>query len=280
MNLKNIDYCLLKFRPSVVLGEQVNIGILFYFKEVSELKFIYPDSLARLSALFPNVDVNRIKKKLKNFKNRVVQFCKDKNNELLELGFDRIRDEYLLIPDDNSIFFSEQFSSTYQNKDAILKHYTDKYFSVYSHESINKKHSDEYLLSEFTKKINKKVSFGLSKRDYSIENKKGVSAKFDYAWQNGHINLIKPLSFDLKHKSSIQEKSVKWFGYLTQLEEIAEENNLLFNFLIAKPFDKELSGAYYEAVSILEEKNRIIKLIKEDDLDNYIEETESTIRPF
>ena len=198
----------------------------------------------------------------------------------MKLGFDCIRDEYLLIPDDNSLFFSEKISSAYQNKDAVIKHYTDKYFSVYYSAHQNKKHTDDYLLSEFTRKINNKVNPNLLKRDYSIENKKGVSAKFDYAWQNGHINLIKPLSFDLKHKSSIQEKSVKWFGYLTQLEDIAEENNLLFNFLIAKPSDNELSGAYNEAVSILEEKNKIIKLINEDELDNYIKETEATIRPF
>jgi hypothetical protein len=127
MTFKNVEYNLLKFRPSLVLDEQVNVGILIFLKEDSKLQFVYPNSLTRLTYLFPNIDLNWIKEKLEIFKNRVNQF---NINGLT--NFESIRDKHLLILDNNSFFFSNTINTRYINSgDGILKHYIEKYFSSY-----------------------------------------------------------------------------------------------------------------------------------------------------
>lgn len=128
MNLKNAKFSILKIRPSGVLDEQVNIGLLVFFENDRVLKFIYPQTLTRLKALFPKIDLDRIKTLLKNFENRVDEYNKKKK---LKLEFETIRDEHLLIPDDNSLFFFQEFDTVYNDKEALISHYTDRYFSSY-----------------------------------------------------------------------------------------------------------------------------------------------------
>ncbi len=108
------------------MDEQVNVGILIFLKEDSKLQFVYPNSLTRLTYLFPNIDLNWIKEKLETFKTGVNQF---NTNGLI--NFESIRDEHLLILDDNSLFFSNTINIKYTNSDGILKHYIEKYFSSY-----------------------------------------------------------------------------------------------------------------------------------------------------
>ena len=121
--MNQIEYSVLKFRPSAILDERVNIGLLILLNK--ELKFIYPKTLTRLKYLFPNVDLNRITEILESFENRVNQF------QLLDLDFESIRDNHLLRIDDNSIFFGSKLTTQTNNQDNFIKHYTDKYFSSY-----------------------------------------------------------------------------------------------------------------------------------------------------
>lgn len=118
----HIEYSILKLRPSAILDERVNIGLLILLNK--ELKFIYPKTLTRLKYLFPKVDVDRIKELLESFENRINQL---NNTELINLDFESIRDNHILIVDDNSIFFGDKLTTEGNN----IEHYTDKYFSVY-----------------------------------------------------------------------------------------------------------------------------------------------------
>ena len=124
--MNQIEYSVLKFRPSSILDERVNIGLLILLNK--ELKFIYPKTLTRLKYLFPNVDLNRITEILESFQAyEQLQF----QFELLDLDFESIRDNHLLIIDDNSIFFGSKLTTQTNNQDNFIKHYTDKYFSSY-----------------------------------------------------------------------------------------------------------------------------------------------------
>ena len=41
---KKFQYCVLKYRPSYLLDERVNVGLLFIFLEEQTIRFIYPSS--------------------------------------------------------------------------------------------------------------------------------------------------------------------------------------------------------------------------------------------
>ena len=55
------QYSVLKYRPSILLDERINIGLLFHFIEknefgnVSKFSFVFPSSLSRISKTFPNI---------------------------------------------------------------------------------------------------------------------------------------------------------------------------------------------------------------------------------
>lgn len=280
MSLQKFQYSLLKYCPSQLLGEQVNVGILFFFEGDNELKFIYPKALSRLSSLFGHINLNVFKDYFKALKKKVFLLSKDKAI-LRELTINDIIKNELFVPDSNSLFFGKVETAKYKDFRATLEHYHNQYFAPYFGTPDSEKHSDKYLLKTFSDKIVKKDSRfkSLAKRDYKVSNKRGIYTKFEYAWQNGSLNLIKPLSFDLVHKSSIQEKSVKWFGYVSQLEETARQKNLLFNFLVAKPRNKKLFNSFDDAISILEDKKGLVKMVYEENFDDYVEEVEKTIKP-
>lgn len=279
MNLKAFQYSLLKYCPSYALGEQVNVGIVFFFREDLELKFIFPTALSRLHSLFPNTDIRILKRYIKNINTKINALSKDKS--LLEKSIlGEVLKDNVLTPDSNSLYFDEIKTSKYTTIGQSLDHYYNSYFSVYHNQGKSLKHSDQYLIKHFSEKINTNKKFNtLFKRSVKVSNKRGIQTTFDFAWQNGHVNLIKPLSFDLIHKNSIQEKSVKWFGYVTQLETRAKAENLVFNFLVAKPSDRKLYKSYEEALTILEDKKEVVELVFEEKIDAYLEEAQDTIQP-
>lgn len=279
MNLKAFQYSLLKYCPSYALGEQVNVGIVFFFREDLELKFIFPTALSRLNSLFPNTDIRILKRYIKNINTKINALSKDKS--LLEKSIlEEVLKDNVLTPDSNSLYFDEIKTSKYTTIGQSLDYYYNSYFSVYHNQEKSLKHSDQYLIKHFSDKINTNKKFNtLFKRSVKVSNKRGIQTTFNFAWQNGHVNLIKPLSFDLIQKNSIQEKSVKWFGYVTQLEARAKAENLVFNFLIAKPSDKKLYKSYEEALTILEDKKEIVSLVFEEKIDAYLEEAQDTIQP-
>ena len=279
MNLKAFQYSLLKYCPSYALGEQVNVGIVFFFREDLELKFIFPTALSRLHSLFPNTDIRILKSYIKNINTKINVLAKDK--VLLEKSIlEEVLKDKVLTPDSNSLYFDEIKTSKYTTIGQSLEYYYNSYFSVYHTQEKSLKHSDQYLIKQFSNKINTNKKFNaLFKRSVKVSNKRGIQTTFDFAWRNGHVNLIKPLSFDLIQKNSIQEKSVKWFGYVTQLEARAKAENLIFNFLVAKPSNKALYKSYEEALTILEDKKEIVSLVFEEKIDAYLEEAQYTIQP-
>lgn len=277
-DLKPFEYCLLKYCPSYALGEQVNVGIFFFFKEELTLKFFFPEALSRLNSLFPATNINVLRTYFKNIQNKIKALSKDK--ELLKKSTLDDLHKLVLTPDSSSLFFERVRTSQYNTINNAITYYEKSYFDVYKHKTEEGKHSDQYLVKKFAEKIGQHRDFSaLFKREFRVTNKSGISAKFDFAWQNGHINLIKPLSFDLMHPSSIQDKSVKWFGFVAQLEETAKNNNLVFNFLVAKPTDKNLFESFEESISILEDKTGLVELVDEENLDKYLEEARETIKP-
>jgi Protein of unknown function (DUF3037) len=129
---KIFKYTLLKYRPSSVLDEQVNIGILFIFSEDNKIFFSYPKSLKRLSALFPDVDLMDIKRYL-----NAIQLKTNKlsNNELLlKTKADNFIEKEFFVADANSFFFSDFKVGVYETEaiEKMMTHFTNQYFVNYA----------------------------------------------------------------------------------------------------------------------------------------------------
>jgi Protein of unknown function (DUF3037) len=129
---KIFKYTLLKYRPSSVLDEQVNIGILFIFSEDNQVFFSYPEHLARLSALFPDVDLNDVKHYLSAIK---LKANKLSNKDLLtKTKMDDFIEKEFFVADANSFFFSDFKIGVYETEaiERMVTHFTNQYFVNYA----------------------------------------------------------------------------------------------------------------------------------------------------
>jgi Protein of unknown function (DUF3037) len=129
---KIFKYTLLKYRPSSVLDEQVNIGILFIFSDDNKVFFSYPKRLARLSALFPEVDLNDVKHYLSAIQLKANELSnKDLSTKTTKDNF--IENEFF-VADANSFFFSDFKIGVYETEaiEKMVTHFTNQYFVNYA----------------------------------------------------------------------------------------------------------------------------------------------------
>ena len=273
---KIFKYCLLKYRPSSVLDEQVNIGILFIFADDSKIQFSFPKSLSRLSALYPDIDLHDIKRYLSAFQARANKLS-DKNL-FLKATSDNLIDNEFMLADANSFFFSDFKVGVYESIDSIVKHFTNQYFAYYGDFSETGRKDDDYLVRKFTEGVKQFDKLPFYQRNVPLSNGR-VTANFDIAWQNGTTNFAKALSFDYVKAESIQRKAVQWFGEMVQLNMNNDLSNKRFDFWLGEPTNRQLFKPYEKAIAILETIPQNKRIIIEKDLNSYIEEAIETYKP-
>jgi squalene cyclase len=126
---KIFKFSLLKYRPSYLLDEQVNVGVLFLFIEDNKATFHFPKNLERLSALYPDVSEIDILFSLLEFEEKANKLTQ--NNTLKAVNLNTLIEKEFLIADANCFFFSDFKTGIYESSEKIVSHFTSKYFAVY-----------------------------------------------------------------------------------------------------------------------------------------------------
>ena len=106
-----------------------------------------------------------------------------------------------------------------------------------------------------------------------------VKTEFEYAWQNGTYNYVKPLNFDLADEGNISNKAFRLYGELTHLKEVVARNNGKIDLLISKPSKRALYKVYDRAVRVLEEIETNKEIIEEEHIRNYAEKAVESVVP-
>jgi hypothetical protein len=279
------QYTLLQYQHSLLLGERLNIGLLVVFPHLRKLYFRHPGNLKRLKAVYPQVPEQLLKNYFQGFNrkaellNRKPELFSDYNIENDPVGF--INSEFL-IADDSALQFSKtrtavQFSPSPED---VINQLYQLHLGLYEAEEEPKgQHNEAYLALQYKKLIREQnpelFSRKLIHENHVIE-KLGNHYQFDYAWQNGTFNLVKPVSFDLLKPESIVNKATRYFGEFTLLDEEAEAQGLRFDVLLAKPRQRQLFKSYDNALRLLE-KPRHVKLVEEAKLADYSQLTLSSL---
>ncbi len=273
---KQYFYTVLKYRPSYLLEEQVNIGLLFIFPGTEEIRFLYPTHLGRVSKLYPDADLPLLKRYLKTFE-RVA-----KKIQLAHYAEKLPSITTAFIPKDaSSLYFSDFKSGTYADVSTLLKYYKDLYFGVYLDHS--KKRKDKaYLKKAFNQRLRKfstsPEKLKLFKEDIEIPNRISTT-RFDYIWQNGRTNFVKFNSFDLQDEHYLQEKAFKLWGEISSLNGLLKTDSYQIDILVSKPRKKSLFPAYDKALQLLESLTTQHRITEEEALDDYVHEAIDTVRP-
>lgn len=278
-------YSLLKYKHSTLLGECLNVGLLLYFHTSKTLEFIFTGNLARVNAIYLNAPERVLRNYVREIDNRV-SFLNTKLDDLfiddIENRFDSFIDNFILPSDGSSLQFEEGIVSFQYEKSNIdiIEHLKNLYLFEISTSKENKEYeigkSFYQSIKNYVKEVGKSNSPNFYK-DYSVENETGVEFKFKYAWQNGTLNLVKPLNFDLSDPKHVASKGHQNYGLFFDLNNVAVKKKLRYDLIIGEPKQKGLIKEFNHSIKLLERLNHV-KLIPESKLNKYTQDLISTIK--
>lgn len=277
----SFTYSLLQYRHSLWLGEAINVGILFQFPREEKIEFVAGNA-HRLKAIYPDFDQTVFNYLIKSIEKKLIEVNGSLFSSIASKSDLKKYIHSSILPEDaTALQFKDPVSvvnTIGEPKNVIQEFSTLLLPGIIAKKSEIIRHNENFLIRRYVgyifekdKSVDKKLE-----RNKTIKaniNQIEIELKFDLAWQNGSTNLIKPLSFDLADEQSIQNKSTQYFGYLNLLANYAKEKNLRFDFLVSKPQNNDLIGSYESALGILAISNAPKRIITENNLQDYSEET-------
>jgi hypothetical protein len=280
----SFTYSILQYHHSLILGESINVGILFWFPSNEEIYFI-SGNINRIKSLYSDFDQSVYNYLAKSITNKI----KSDKNSSFSLDSSSDFKKFIktsILPEDATVLqFQDPVNIILDKINIDIQKTIEEFSNLLLPGLINVKtglirHNEHFLIKQFTdiltehpyyRNIEKKL---LKNQVITTNvNNTDIQIKFDFAWQNGSINIIKPLSFDLTEEKNILDKSLLNYGYLNLLSDYAKENNYRFDFIISKPQEKSLFKTYENALGLLENSDAPKRIILEEELVNYSLET-------
>jgi hypothetical protein len=268
---REIKYSVLQYKHSQLLNEAVNVALLVYFPAEERIAFVL-GNVNRIKALYPEFSPSFFQKFIKIIQVRVELLQAKPGNEVS--NFDDFIHRNILANDATVLQFTKAAAAIIANRpfDSIVEDYANLFLPDRNADKAPIRHNEQYLVNKIKKSFfaNKEVQRKVLPENSFEYN--GLNFKFDLGWQNGSLNLIKTLGFDLLDEGSIQNKAVTQFGNLTLLKNKAEDENLRFDLIVSKPQAPRLFKAYDKALDILEQIDVPKKVIEEKQIAVYTEE--------
>ncbi len=275
-------YSVLKYVHSQFLGEELNLGIVLFFPNQNKLIFKSPKKISRFKYIYRTFTDSVIREYLQAFDEK----AKVLSNEKLPESFQSILNDYFLVKDASTLQFDEVKSVVLYTEDT--EKIADQYFRLYFPDEfplesvLNNEISTQQIRHVTDAEVTKAFKNLLLEKDktirkylkpaFEIRNDK-AHFKADLVWQNGTINAVKGISFDLNEEHSISDKALLVNAKLNYLREEASLQNIRFDLLVTAPAIKDLTKAYQNALQILSDINVNKQIITQDKLQEYTQRT-------
>ena len=281
----NLLYSILQYKHSLVLGEALNIGVIFSFPNDNQVYFVAGDT-KRVKSIYSNFDSGIFNIFTKSTKNTLLYRSINANintlfgNILFVANTKESLKDYInshILPEDSSsLQFTDIYTSVnnFDSNEKAVEEICKNFLPSLDHKKELNKHNEGYIQKRFLDSI---IERNINPDHRFIKNKvieyNGIKLGFELAWKNGITHLVKPISFDLQEGSAIQDKSVRYFGYLNLLSEYAKRSEYKFDLLLGKPQDSSLVPDYENAVQILDGSTAPKQIVLEENLLNYSDST-------
>lgn len=274
---KQLYYSILQYKHSPILGEAINVGILFFFPEEQTKLFFQMADSTRLRPIYNDFDTKYfnsilkiIQKNVRNFADQLFAKADLINN------FEDYIHSYLLKDDDTVLQFTNIFSvlNIFPNIEKAVDEYTKLLLPLsIKQDSSNFKRDDRLIINKVKTVLSSHCKTYSERVEKDIIVNIGIyPIKFDIGWKNGTRNLIHPISFDLQESLSIQKKTAEYCGYLKWLESYTDKNNDRIDLLLGEPQDVKLKKDYLQAIDLLNETSTRKKIVPFAEIDQYAEE--------
>ena len=273
---KYFTYSILQYKHNLILGEIINVGILFYFVKDNHFEFVRGNG-QRAKAIYPDFDntlfngyINAITKKIKD---QVDLFNKD----LDKTDFRNYIHQYILAQDASGLIFKDPVSIEFSNGNVseIIEQYSKLLLPgiITDNPKTIVKHNENFILKTFQGyliKNNTTIEKKFQKNQ--VINTPHFNIKFDLTWKEKTTNYIKPLSFDVSDENTIQNKAAILYSHLTDLKEYAKFNNTRFDILIAPPQENDYHREFENALDFIDSVKISKRLVIQSDWEKYSEE--------
>lgn len=281
--MNTIYFNLLKYVHSPFLGEEVNVGILLCFPEQGRLEFRHPANFKRLRNLYKSFSERQLLTYLDSFDKCVARANTELVNQLSPEQYAAFITRELVPVDATVLRFGPLTKAVVEVDDdpqLVADQYYELYFSETQPAPRSGQHKREsFIISHFRRNLEAHDAgvFQLLRRNVEVRAA-ATAIRFDYVWQNGTENYIKPISFDLADAGEINRKAVYTHGWLHLLAPIADAEKYRFDLLLALPTDRKLFPAFDKAVEILNATIAPKQIVTEGRLEEYSRDAANYLR--
>lgn len=271
---KQLIYSILQYKHSPVLGEAINVGVLFYFPDEEKKLHFHLTDATRIKPIYKDFDSKYFNCILNIIKKNIEKYSGDIYAEkLLNDNLKYFIHSYLLKNDDTALQFSDLHSvlNIYSNIEKTIEEYTKLLLPLtLKKEVLTIKYNETFIIRKFKTRLfdhNEELADKVTK-NYVVKTDE-LNFKFDIAWQNGSLNLVHPLSFDLQDTQSIQRKTAEYCSYLSWLNKYTKENNCRIDLLLAEPQESSLQNTYNKSIKLLQAVDSNKQVVPFEEIDEY-----------
>lgn len=243
------SYAVLRYVHDIGTGEFINVGIVMSAPRASFVCAKFKTAFGRVKKTFPTVDTQVFRARMRRLQ---ATFDKIAGGDFdLPSSKDSASIEQLIHSviraDDSSLQWSAPGSGVANDLPSTLTALYQRFVTKYDSDLQGERRKDDDVWKQFRTELEKRnVMSHLEEKVIEVADD---SVRFEHAWKNGAWHCYEPISFDLSSDTSIREKAHRWLGQMSSIKDSSESFNVYF--LVGKPADPRLNGAYKKALSIL-----------------------------
>jgi hypothetical protein len=281
-----LEYTILRYRHSYASGEILNLGILVYFKDLKQIKFHKSVKIGAFSKLYPDVELYFIKKYVNEIEKTVFQLNEQLRDDIYisQLGLDEIVNQFILVRDSSSISFDLSEVSLYKSPATIEDHLIKKFLVTSKH--ISRNIDERIIAKKLYQSLYQRIaydSFSKTELDQKIKKKFIIQGSFyqetfEFAWRNEKLNLVSPISFDVKAPEFIKRKSQQLYAVLGNLSTPKNIKEYNFDIIVHRPQNRDLYNEYDKAIRFIRDSSEAVRIKEFEKLDSYAEEIINTAK--
>lgn len=271
-------YTVLRYIHDPAASEFLNVGVVLFAPEVGFLRARCRSTFSRLSRTFPDMNGGYFKSMMSFIERQI-----SKEGEQVQGTFDdpsfnapkTVMDlaKKVLPADDSSLQWSPPGVGHTQAPEKTLQTLFNRLVMQYEETSDVSRRTEDDVWRQFKPALERRnLLRHFAPKTISVPDDQ---VEFQHTWKNGLLHCLEPVSFDLSTQDGIRDKAHRWIGRITSIQ--ASAHGLQLYFLVGKPQEPELLGAYDKALSILNKVPGNKEIIREEDAEELSERLERKV---
>ncbi|MCY4487724.1 MAG: DUF3037 domain-containing protein [Deltaproteobacteria bacterium] len=270
------SYTVLRYVHDVVSGEALNVGVVMHAPAASFLRVRTRRTVGRLKQTFPDLDREAFTSAMQAVRRGFSTVAKQADYlPLFDVHTDARAHALKVLPDDDSALqWSPTGTGMTTDPARTLDRLYERYVTRYDSRPVRRRSDDDVWRLVRDKLLERGVNVPFKPKAV-VGTQDQI--EFEKAWQNGRWHAYEPVSLDMADADGIKDKARRWRGHLAAVAEGTSEEIELY-FLLGRPQDSSLSGAYEIAKTILEHAPFATRVVDENDIDDFIVSIERACR--